>query len=435
MMASWTATGAARHTRKLAPRLLLCRTGAPFRCKSAPGSFGERGFGTTQRHSPLALASGFLPRQQHRQQQQPLQLRVAEARRRAFSDRGRKTGEEHHALFREQLADLHREQQGFGLPATDTADQRAGGPVSPPPLSSGDLEGQLEDWNTEQVEVFGEPLSDRTDGKGGEEAALVPGDCDREARYGFTAEERASWGRPAPDPAEMRAVLEGVAHARRAEVNPSLQPQAAASEGGAGRSSGIPPPGCHDDRHEDHHGSFTHLSGDGTSIHMVDVGAKAVTTRTARARSEVWLPPSVVEALGVGNASDSELVGPKGPIFATARIAGIMAAKKTSDLVPLCHPLPLDQVELDIGLSGGHAGASGLPPGGRVVRIDCTCRVTHKTGVEMEALVGATTAALTIYDMTKAVSHSIRILDTRLVGKTGGKRTVLDGREEGNEGD
>mmetsp|Transcript_116252 Transcript_116252/g.237777 ORF Transcript_116252/g.237777 Transcript_116252/m.237777 type:complete len:168 (-) Transcript_116252:303-806(-) len=167
---------------------------------------------------------------------------------------------------------------------------------------------------------------------------------------------------------------------------------------------------------------------------MVDVGRKAVTPRMAHARTEVWLPPDVLEAFlpkteaGDGSSSSPELVGPKGPIFATAKIAGIMAAKKTSDLIPLCHPLPLDQVQLDIKLKDDESDEA--PAGGGTVVVDCRCRVTHKTGVEMEALTGATVAALTIYDMTKAVSHNIRIRDTRLIGKTGGKRTVLDGIEE-----
>ena len=103
------------------------------------------------------------------------------------------------------------------------------------------------------------------------------------------------------------------------------------------------------------------------------------------------------------------MIGPKGPIFETAKIAGIMAAKRTSDLIPLCHPLPLDRVNIDIQLIDNRA------------IIECECRVTHKTGVEMEALTGASVAALTIYDMVKAVSHRVEIGSTVLVGKTGGK--------------
>jgi cyclic pyranopterin phosphate synthase len=91
----------------------------------------------------------------------------------------------------------------------------------------------------------------------------------------------------------------------------------------------------------------------------------------------------------------------------------IVSDRKTSELIPLCHPLPLDQVNVDIRLENGNTAV-----------IRCECRVTHKTGVEMEALTGATVAALTIYDMTKAVSHQIRIEQTMLISKTGGKRTV-----------
>ncbi|OEU07545.1 hypothetical protein FRACYDRAFT_197542 [Fragilariopsis cylindrus CCMP1102] len=163
---------------------------------------------------------------------------------------------------------------------------------------------------------------------------------------------------------------------------------------------------------------------------MVDVGKKDVTARTAHARSEVWLPSCVIEAF---LPELEELIGPKGPIFSTAKIAGIMAAKKTSDLIPLCHPLPLDQVQINIQLlpilpkkqklhNNNNNDNDG---GGGTVIIDCICRVTHKTGVEMEALLGASIAALTIYDMTKAVSHNIKIKETRLIAKTGGKRTVV----------
>jgi len=105
-------------------------------------------------------------------------------------------------------------------------------------------------------------------------------------------------------------------------------------------------------------------------------------------------------------------VGPKGPIFSTAKLAGIMAAKRTSDLIPLCHPLPLDKVHVEIHLVGN------------VATIECECRVTHKTGVEMEALTGATIAALTIYDMVKAVSHRVEIAQTVLLAKSGGKRNI-----------
>ena len=157
------------------------------------------------------------------------------------------------------------------------------------------------------------------------------------------------------------------------------------------------------------HQPITHLSEDGADIAMVDVGHKDVTRRVARAQSRVVFPPEVMAAFEVVGG---ELIGPKGPIFTTAKLAGIMAAKRTSDLIPLCHPLPLDKVHVEIRLEGN------------VATIECECRVTHKTGVEMEALTGASIAALTIYDMVKAVSHRVEITQTTLLTKSGGKRTI-----------
>jgi cyclic pyranopterin phosphate synthase len=139
---------------------------------------------------------------------------------------------------------------------------------------------------------------------------------------------------------------------------------------------------------------------------MVDVAAKPATHRTATARSIVSLPADVLEHLTGG-----ELESKKGPVFQTAVIAGIMAAKKTGDLIPLCHPLGLDNCSLSITLNGQNE-----------VVIDCTASITAKTGVEMEALVGASIAALTVYDMCKAMSHDIVIKETKLIEKTGGKR-------------
>jgi len=139
---------------------------------------------------------------------------------------------------------------------------------------------------------------------------------------------------------------------------------------------------------------------------MVDVAAKAVTQRTATARSIVSLPPEVLAHLSEGGI-DSK----KGPVFQTAIIAGIMAAKKTGDLIPLCHPLGLDNCKITLSIDDGND-----------VVIDCTASITAKTGVEMEALVGASIAALTVYDMCKAMSHDIVIKETKLMSKTGGKR-------------
>ena len=137
---------------------------------------------------------------------------------------------------------------------------------------------------------------------------------------------------------------------------------------------------------------------------MVDVGGKAVTGREAHARSIVVLPEAVLAAL-----DGDEIQSKKGPVFATAIIAGVMAAKRTHELIPFCHPLGLDNCDVAIALDGAHA------------IIDCRCKVTHKTGVEMEALTGASVAALTVYDMCKALSHDIVISETRLMMKTGGK--------------
>ncbi|MCC6795790.1 MAG: cyclic pyranopterin monophosphate synthase MoaC [Candidatus Hydrogenedentes bacterium] len=138
---------------------------------------------------------------------------------------------------------------------------------------------------------------------------------------------------------------------------------------------------------------------------MVDVGAKPTTRRTATARSIVALPANIASAF-----SDGELVTKKGPVLQTAILAGIMAAKRTSELIPLCHPLGLDDCKVTIDFD---------PTVGLVV--NCTATVQARTGVEMEALTGASVAALTIYDMCKAMSHDIVIRETRLVSKTGGK--------------
>jgi cyclic pyranopterin monophosphate synthase len=137
---------------------------------------------------------------------------------------------------------------------------------------------------------------------------------------------------------------------------------------------------------------------------MVDVSEKTATAREASARAIVRLPAAVRDAI-----AGDEIQSRKGPVFATAIIAGVMAAKRTHELIPFCHPLGLEKCTIDIRV------------GGSDVFIDCTCRVFHKTGVEMEALTGASIAALTIYDMCKALSHDIVIADIRLLSKSGGK--------------
>jgi cyclic pyranopterin monophosphate synthase len=140
---------------------------------------------------------------------------------------------------------------------------------------------------------------------------------------------------------------------------------------------------------------------------MVDVGDKVVTKRTATAQTRVRFPAEVAEALRTQQFSTS-----KGPVFQTAIIAGTMAAKRTHDLIPFCHPLGIEKCKLAIDMDGDDAV------------VQCTVSVHHKTGVEMEALTGASVAALTIYDMCKALSHDIVIAETRLIEKRGGKSDV-----------
>ncbi|MBU0678276.1 MAG: cyclic pyranopterin monophosphate synthase MoaC [Verrucomicrobia bacterium] len=149
--------------------------------------------------------------------------------------------------------------------------------------------------------------------------------------------------------------------------------------------------------------SFSHLD-KSNNPRMVDVGGKQATRRAARAQAIVHLPDAVASLL-----QGDELMSPKGPVFQTAVIAGTMAAKKTSELIPLCHPIGLDSCDIDISVQGNEA------------TIEAKCSVEHRTGVEMEALTAATVAALTIYDMCKGLSREIRIKDIRLLDKTGGK--------------
>lgn len=143
---------------------------------------------------------------------------------------------------------------------------------------------------------------------------------------------------------------------------------------------------------------------------MVNVGAKPVSHRIAEAEARVRLPAPVARALrSTGHRTK------KGPVFDTAIIAGTMAAKRTSELIPFCHTLALEQCRVDIDFKAGKAGAG-------VAIVRCRVEVHHKTGVEMEALTGVTIAALTIYDMCKALSHDIRIEGVRLLSKSGGLR-------------
>ena len=139
------------------------------------------------------------------------------------------------------------------------------------------------------------------------------------------------------------------------------------------------------------------------AAHMVDVGDKQMTKRTAQAQAVITMQPETLRIIAEGTM-------PKGDVFACARIAGIMAAKRTSDLIPMCHPLPIDGVEVEI-----------TPISETEVRLVSTLRCTHKTGIEMEALTAVSVAALTIYDMCKAIDRGMRIDQVLLLHKAGGK--------------
>jgi cyclic pyranopterin monophosphate synthase len=148
---------------------------------------------------------------------------------------------------------------------------------------------------------------------------------------------------------------------------------------------------------------FTHFDRRGHAT-MVDVGAKPVTERTATARALVTMLPATLAMIGSGGAT-------KGDVLGVARLAGIMAAKRTAELIPLCHPLPISAVTVDLSADEAAGG----------VEIAATVRTTGQTGVEMEALTAASVAALTVYDMCKSVDRGMRIDAIRLTHKAGGK--------------
>ena len=146
---------------------------------------------------------------------------------------------------------------------------------------------------------------------------------------------------------------------------------------------------------------LTHLGDDGAA-RMVDVGGKAETLRRAVASGRITMSAEVLEAIRAGNA-------PKGDVLGTARIAGIMAAKRTGELIPLCHPLGLEAVNIEFAYEEG------------AIRATATASLTGKTGVEMEAMTAVSVALLTIYDMAKALDKGMVIVDVRLIAKSGGK--------------
>jgi len=151
---------------------------------------------------------------------------------------------------------------------------------------------------------------------------------------------------------------------------------------------------------------LTHFDKEGKAV-MVDVSAKAETERVAIATGSVLMAPATLKRIMDGGIK-------KGDVLAVARLAGIMAAKRTPDLIPLCHPLALTSVEL----------ALACDPARKAVDITATCKVTGRTGVEMEALTAVSVAALTIYDMCKAIDRGMRLTEIRLIEKSGGKSGV-----------
>ena len=150
---------------------------------------------------------------------------------------------------------------------------------------------------------------------------------------------------------------------------------------------------------------LSHLDSNG-DVSMVDVSGKTATTREAHATGQVRFPAAIYAQIKAADGMTK-----KGSITQTAHIAGIMAAKRTHDLIPLCHPLPLDKIGLTFDYDDG----------AQAIIVNATVKVTHKTGVEMEALTAVSIACLTIYDMTKALSHDIVIDNMHLITKTGGK--------------
>jgi len=152
---------------------------------------------------------------------------------------------------------------------------------------------------------------------------------------------------------------------------------------------------------EQHPAGLTHLDSEGAA-RMVDVGGKPATARRAVASGIITMSPEALAAIRAGDA-------PKGDVLGTARLAGIMAAKRTGDVIPLCHPLGLEAVSVDFAFED------------TAIRVTATASLTGKTGVEMEAMVAASVALLTIYDMAKAIDKGMVIAEVRLIAKSGGK--------------
>jgi cyclic pyranopterin monophosphate synthase len=153
---------------------------------------------------------------------------------------------------------------------------------------------------------------------------------------------------------------------------------------------------------------LTHIDASGKAA-MVDVSAKAETERSATARGSVLMKPATLRLISAGAAK-------KGDVLATARLAGIMAAKRTAELIPLCHPLALTHIAVELNLDAKRSA----------VDIEATCRLKGRTGVEMEALTAVSVAALTVYDMCKSADRGIVLTDIRLIHKSGGKSGTFE---------
>ncbi|KAG7375066.1 molybdenum cofactor biosynthesis protein C [Nitzschia inconspicua] len=415
-------------------------------------------------HSPRrnyhSLCSMITPNQRRRRQQQQQQIRLlgttSSPSRGGNGDNNNDRSstnnnnnnknidpKDQHAFFQEQLLELEAERTSFFASTSTSETETIQSTMASSITSNNDNNSnknifveQLHEWKMEPTNVFGQELvcenhsptqpQQNLDDSSDEEYQELLEDQkeERQLLFQFSSEEKAAWGQ-LPSQQSMQDVLKRVQQARQQRQQNEEEMKQDVNNGNDTtvydtKSSSVI--NSNDDSHHYHHESFSHVSSDGNSVHMVDVGDKAITQRMAHAQSKVILPATVLQAFSLSPSSQysstgtskvqNELIGPKGPIFATAKIAGIMAAKQTSDLIPLCHPLPIDQVIIDIVLQRD------------TIIIDCTCRVTHKTGVEMEALTGATVAALTIYDMVKAVSHDVVLADTRLISKSGGKRHV-----------
>ena len=311
-----------------------------------------------------------------------------------------------HQLYLQQIKELESERTSLFGTMKDDADKKASTPTDTVPnFLSYMKDGAENEMASPSI------LSDDTIQDHATQSINATNDdelkSDREALYGFTTEERNAWRSINSNNSNNHAtMLRDIALARKQQEEEDKNNNILTTDSDGSINSAA---------NTMTSSSFSHLTQDQRQIHMVDVGSKVPTRRTAVAQSLVTFPPEVLRALNKteGTTSTEEWIGPKGPIFATAITAGIMGVKQTSSLIPLCHPLPIEKIHIDIQWCTSDT-----------IQIKCTCSVTHKTGVEMEALMGCSIAALTIYDMVKAISHNVLITKTKLLYKDGGKRHV-----------